>query len=81
MLNTLKALPPCALLLAFALTSGCFESKIVTTRIKDLDQNPHKRYFEIDPNLNKVRRHPRFVKFVSKLRPQWERFKNLAADD
>jgi len=45
------------------------------------DGFPNLPYFEIDPNLNKVRRNPRFVKFVSKLRPQWERFKKLAADD
>jgi tetratricopeptide (TPR) repeat protein len=42
------------------------------------DGFPNLPYFEIDPNLNQVRRHPRFVKFVSKLRPQWERFKKLA---
>jgi DNA-binding winged helix-turn-helix (wHTH) protein/Tfp pilus assembly protein PilF len=40
---------------------------------------PNLPYFEIDPNLNKVRGHPRFVNFVLKLRPQWERFNKLAA--
>ena len=40
---------------------------------------PNLPYFEIDPNLNNVHRHPNFVKFVAKLRPQWERFKKLAA--
>jgi DNA-binding winged helix-turn-helix (wHTH) protein/Tfp pilus assembly protein PilF len=45
------------------------------------DGFPNLPYFEIDPNLNKVRCLPHFVKFVSKLRPQWERFKKIAADD
>lgn len=45
------------------------------------DGFPNLPYFEIDPNLNKVRRHPRFVKFVAKLRPQWERFKKDAEVD
>ena len=45
------------------------------------DGFPNLPYFEIDPNLNKVRRHPRFVKFVAKLRPQWDRFKKDAAVD
>jgi tetratricopeptide (TPR) repeat protein len=43
------------------------------------DGFPNLPYFEIDPNLNNVRHHPRFVEFVSKLRPQWERFKKVAA--
>ena len=43
------------------------------------DGFPNLPYFEIDPNLNEVRNHPHFVKFISKLRPQWERF--IAADD
>ena len=43
------------------------------------DGFPNLPYFEIDPNLNNVRRHPRFVELVSKLRPQWDRFKKLAA--
>lgn len=43
------------------------------------DGFPNLPYFEIDPNLNNVRRHPNFVKFVAKRRPQWERFKTLAA--
>ena len=40
---------------------------------------PNLPYFEIDPNLNNVHHHPHFVKLVAKLRPQWERFKKLAA--
>lgn len=42
------------------------------------DGFPNLPYFEIDPNLNHVRRHPRFVHFIAKLRPQWERFKKDA---
>ena len=45
------------------------------------DGFPNLPYFEIDPNLNKIRQHPRFVEFVAKLRPQWERFKKAAAVD
>jgi len=38
---------------------------------------PNYPYFEVDPNLNNVRRHRRFVEFMTKLKPEWERFKAL----
>lgn len=41
---------------------------------------PNYAYFEIDPNLNNIRKHPRFVGFMSKLKPQWLRFKKNAAE-
>jgi hypothetical protein len=34
--------------------------------------------FERDPNLDSLRAHPRFVRFLSAQRTQWERFKQLA---
>ena len=40
---------------------------------------PNLTWFERDPNLNKLRKDPRFIEFVKKLRPQFERFKALAA--
>jgi len=45
------------------------------------DGFPNLPYFEIDPNLKKVHGHPHFVRFIAKLRPQWQEFKTLAADD
>jgi tetratricopeptide (TPR) repeat protein len=39
---------------------------------------PNYPYFTIDPNLANIRNHPRFVEFMNRLRPQWERFKTLA---
>ncbi len=45
------------------------------------DGFPNLPYFEIDPNLNTIRCHSRFVEFLAKLRPQWERFKKDAAGD
>ena len=38
---------------------------------------PNYPYFQIDPNLEPIRSHPRFLEFMSKLKPQWERFKEL----
>ncbi len=38
---------------------------------------PNYSYFEIDPNLNNIRNHPRFTEFMARLKPQWERFKEL----
>jgi DNA-binding winged helix-turn-helix (wHTH) protein/Flp pilus assembly protein TadD len=38
---------------------------------------PNYTYFEIDPNLNNIRKHPRFIGFMTKLKPQCERFKAL----
>ncbi|MGD9629419.1 MAG: tetratricopeptide repeat protein [Pyrinomonadaceae bacterium] len=37
---------------------------------------PNYPYFSLDPNLERLRKHPRFVAFMTKLRSQWERFKN-----
>lgn len=39
---------------------------------------PNYPYFEIDPNLNSVRKDQRFIVFMSKLKMQWERFKALS---
>jgi len=39
---------------------------------------PNYPYFEIDPNLNNVRKHRRFIEFMATLRPQWERYKAAA---
>lgn len=41
------------------------------------DGFPNYTYFEIDPNLNNIRTDQRFIKFMSKLQPQWQRFKAL----
>lgn len=38
---------------------------------------PNYPYFEVDPNLNNIKKHPRFITFMTKLKPQWERFKSL----
>ena len=38
---------------------------------------PNYPYFQIDPNLDGIREHPQFVDFMSRLRPQWERFEQL----
>lgn len=40
---------------------------------------PNPTYFAIDPNLVTIRHHPRFVQFIAKLQPQWQRFKDLAS--
>ncbi|MEY2540229.1 MAG: hypothetical protein QOG67_3969 [Verrucomicrobiota bacterium] len=40
---------------------------------------PNLTWFERDPNLNKLRKDPRLIEFLDKLRPQFERFKALAA--
>ena len=42
------------------------------------DGFPNFTYFAIDPNLDTIRHHPRFVGFMEKLQPQWQRFKDLA---
>ena len=42
------------------------------------DGFPNLTYFTIDPNLDTIRHHPRFVAFMQKLQPQWQRFKDLA---
>jgi tetratricopeptide (TPR) repeat protein len=39
---------------------------------------PNYTYFENDPNLNNIRKHPRFIEFMRTLRPQWERYKTSA---
>jgi TolB-like protein/class 3 adenylate cyclase len=36
-------------------------------------------WFERDPNLDKLRKDPRFIEFLDRLRPQFERLKALAA--
>ncbi|MFL6467883.1 MAG: winged helix-turn-helix domain-containing protein [Pyrinomonadaceae bacterium] len=38
---------------------------------------PNYQYFAIDPNLDSLRRSQKFIEFMSKLRIQWERFKNI----
>lgn len=42
------------------------------------DGFPNLTYFEIDPNLDSLRDHSAFVEFIARLRPQWERFKQVA---
>jgi TolB-like protein len=39
---------------------------------------PNLTWFERDPNLDKLRKDPRFIEFLAKLRPRFERFKALA---
>jgi TolB-like protein len=39
---------------------------------------PNLTWFERDPNLDKLRTNPRFIEFLEKLRPQFERLKALA---
>ena len=43
------------------------------------DGFPNATYFAIDPNLANIREHPRFIELISKLQPQWQRFKDLAS--
>jgi Flp pilus assembly protein TadD len=43
------------------------------------DGFPNPTYFAIDPNLETIRNHPRFVEFIAKLQPQWQRFKDVAS--
>ena len=43
------------------------------------DGFPNPTYFAIDPNLVTIRHHPRFVEFMAKLQPQWQRFKDIAS--
>ncbi len=40
---------------------------------------PNLTWFERDPNLAKLRKDPRFIEFLEKLRPRFERLKALAA--
>ena len=40
---------------------------------------PNYTYFRIDPNLDPIRGHELFDGFMKKLRPQWERYRILAA--
>jgi DNA-binding winged helix-turn-helix (wHTH) protein/Flp pilus assembly protein TadD len=42
------------------------------------DGFPNLPYFEIDPNLDSLRDHPGFLRFMPKLRPQWDRLRELA---
>jgi DNA-binding winged helix-turn-helix (wHTH) protein/Flp pilus assembly protein TadD len=42
------------------------------------DGFPCYSYFEIDPNLDNLRAHPRFVDLMSALQKQWKRFKQIA---
>jgi DNA-binding winged helix-turn-helix (wHTH) protein/Tfp pilus assembly protein PilF len=44
------------------------------------DGFPNPTYFAIDPNLVSIRHHPRFVEFIAKLQPQWQRFKDIASE-
>jgi tetratricopeptide (TPR) repeat protein len=39
---------------------------------------PNLTWFERDPNLDKLRKDPRFIEFLEKLRPRFERLKTLA---
>lgn len=39
---------------------------------------PNLTWFERDPNLDKLRKDPRFIQFLDRLRPQFERLKTLA---
>ncbi|HUR97629.1 MAG TPA: winged helix-turn-helix domain-containing protein [Pyrinomonadaceae bacterium] len=41
------------------------------------DGFPNHTYFQMDPNLDPIRRHPAFVKLMSRLQKQLERFKAL----
>jgi DNA-binding winged helix-turn-helix (wHTH) protein/Flp pilus assembly protein TadD len=43
------------------------------------DGFPNFSYFELDPNLDPLRTHPAFSAFLSKLRPEWLRLRELAA--
>jgi TolB-like protein/class 3 adenylate cyclase/Flp pilus assembly protein TadD len=42
---------------------------------------PDLTWFERDPNLDKLRKDPRFIEFLDKLRPRFERLKALAQTD
>ena len=44
------------------------------------DGFPNLTYFEIDPNLDSLREHAAFVDLTAQLRPQLERFKQLARE-
>ena len=39
---------------------------------------PNYPYFASDPNLENIRSDQRFIDFMNKLRPQWEKFKTIA---
>ena len=36
---------------------------------------PNYPYFEIDPNLNNIRRSPQFLEFMGRLKQRWEKYK------
>lgn len=38
---------------------------------------PNYPYFQIDPNLNRIRTHPRFLSFMTELQPRFERYKSF----
>jgi tetratricopeptide (TPR) repeat protein len=42
---------------------------------------PDLTWFERDPNLDKLRKNPRFIEFLDRLRPRFERLKALAQTD
>jgi adenylate cyclase len=42
---------------------------------------PNLTWFERDPNLDKLRKDPRFIEFLEKLRPRFERLKALSQTD
>ena len=41
---------------------------------------PNYSYFQIDPNLDAIRKHEKFVDFMTKLKTRWERFRSIAAN-
>ncbi|MEP7213037.1 MAG: winged helix-turn-helix domain-containing protein [Acidobacteriota bacterium] len=42
------------------------------------DGFPNYTYIKLDPNLDNMRKHPRFIGLLSELRQQWQHFKRLA---
>ena len=42
---------------------------------------PNLTWFERDPNLDKLRKDPRFIEFLEKVRPRFERLKALSQTD
>jgi hypothetical protein len=42
---------------------------------------PNLPWFERDPNLNNLRKDPRFIEFLEQLRPRFERLKVLAENN
>ncbi len=39
---------------------------------------PNYPYFEIDPNLDRLRKHPRYTEFMTKLRERWRLYRAIA---